>query len=72
VLDGLEIMARRHAGQSVLAFTHGGVLDIAYRAATGKPLDAPRDFTLANAAMNWLDWHDGAWTAGFLGRKRPI
>ena len=62
VLDGLEIMARRHAGQSVLAFTHGGVLDIAYRAATGKPLDAPRDFTLANAAMNWLDWHDGAWT----------
>lgn len=61
VLDGLVAVAGKHAGQSVLAFTHGGVLDVVYRAAMAKPLAAPRDFPLTNAAMNWLDYRDGAW-----------
>lgn len=59
VMEGLELMARRHRGGSVLAFTHGGVLDVVHRAATGKPLEAPRDFDLPNAALNWVE-HDGA------------
>jgi len=45
----------------VLAFTHGGVLDIVYRAATGRALDVPRDFTLPNAAFNWLECGDTGW-----------
>jgi probable phosphoglycerate mutase len=45
----------------VLAFTHGGVLDVAYRAATGRALEAPRDFPLRNAALNWLEHRNGAW-----------
>ncbi|MDO8789383.1 MAG: histidine phosphatase family protein [Sulfuritalea sp.] len=61
VLDGLDEMAARHAGASVLAFTHGGVLDIVHRAATGCPLDAPRDFILPNAAFNWLERDDRGW-----------
>jgi probable phosphoglycerate mutase len=52
---GSSDMAARHVGQSVLAFTHGGVLDMVYRAATGRALDAPRDFMLPNAAFNWLE-----------------
>lgn len=55
VMVGLDDLAARHVGQSVLAFTHGGVLDIVYRAAQGKTLDAPRDFTLPNAAFNWIE-----------------
>ncbi len=61
VMAGLEAIAERHRGQSVLAFTHGGVLDVVYRAATGRALDAPRDFSLPNAAFNWLELGDGGW-----------
>jgi probable phosphoglycerate mutase len=61
VMCGLDALAERHPGQSVLAFTHGGVLDIAYRAATGRALNVPRDFTLPNAALNWLERDDAGW-----------
>ena len=61
VLAGLEIIAARHAGRDVLAFTHGGVLDVVYRAAAGRPLQAPRDFLLPNAAFNWLEHRDQSW-----------
>jgi probable phosphoglycerate mutase len=61
VMAGLELLAARHAGGNVLAFTHGGVLDIAYRAATGRGLEEPRDFPLQNAAVNWLEFCGGNW-----------
>jgi probable phosphoglycerate mutase len=61
VMAGLEGLAARHAGHNVLVFTHGGVLDIAYRAAAGRALEAPRDFLLPNAAFNWLEHCDGDW-----------
>jgi probable phosphoglycerate mutase len=61
VMAGLNELAARHAGQSVLAFTHGGVLDIAHRVATGRALDAPRDFVLPNAALNWLECSGEDW-----------
>jgi probable phosphoglycerate mutase len=61
VMAGLEAMATRHAGQHVLACTHGGVLDVAYRAATGRALHLPRDFGLPNAALNWLERDATGW-----------
>lgn len=61
IAAGLEILAARHAGQSVLIFTHGGVLDVAYRAATGRALEAQRDFKLPNAAFNWLEHGPDGW-----------
>ncbi len=61
VTAGLQGMAERHPGQNVLAFTHGGVLDVVYRAATGRALDAPRDFSLPNAAFNWLEYGEAGW-----------
>jgi probable phosphoglycerate mutase len=61
VMRGLDALAERNSGQNVLAFTHGGVLDIAYRVATGRALDAPRDFTLPNAALNWLERDAAGW-----------
>ena len=61
VMAGLETMAARHAGEHVLAFTHGGVLDVAYRAATGRALHLPRDFGLPNAALNWLERDAAGW-----------
>ncbi len=61
VMAGLDRLATRHAGRSVLAFTHGGVLDAVHRAATGRALEAARDFPLPNAALNWLEHRNGAW-----------
>ena len=61
VTAALDVMAARHAGCKVLVFTHGGVLDVAYRAATGRLLEAPRDFQLPNAAFNWLEHGANGW-----------
>lgn len=57
----LEQIAAAHAGQSVLIVTHGGVLDIVYRLATGLDLAAPREFGIPNAALNWLSCSGGNW-----------
>ena len=64
--EALHDIATRHQGGTVLVVTHGGVLDVAHRLATGKPLETPRDFTIPNAALNWIerdgvDWRLIAW-----------
>ena len=61
VMAGLTEIAACHSGHTVLAFTHGGVLDIVYRVATVRALEAPRDFLLPNAAVNWLEYSDDHW-----------
>jgi 2,3-bisphosphoglycerate-dependent phosphoglycerate mutase len=57
-----DAIAHRHAGEAVAIFTHGGVLDILYRRATGQPLHTPRDFTIPNTGINWIEVADGRWT----------
>lgn len=61
ITGALTEAARAHPGLAVLVVTHGGVLDIAYRLATGKPLSEPRDFTISNATLNWIAFEAGAW-----------
>jgi len=51
----------RHAGQSILVFTHGGVLEMVYRHATARGLSSPRDFEIPNAALNRVEVLPGAW-----------
>ncbi|MDB5801025.1 MAG: Phosphoglycerate mutase [Rhodocyclales bacterium] len=57
----LDSLADSHDGQTILLIAHGGVLDAARRFVTGMPLNAPRDFELGNAALNWLARVDGLW-----------
>ncbi len=52
VLASLADIARAHAGQTVAVVTHGGVLDIVYRAAHGIPWETPRSHLLPNASIN--------------------
>jgi len=54
-------IAARHAGETVLVFTHGGVLEMVHRHALGSGLQAPRDFEIPNAALNWIEAGPGAW-----------
>jgi len=69
VAAAVHEMTRHHAGHTLAAVTHGGVLDILYRKATGKPLHTPRDFNIPNCALNWFrfdgqgsdGWHLEAW-----------
>lgn len=66
ILATLNTIIARHRGQTILIVTHGGVLDIVHRLASNKPLDAPRDFLIPNAAINWLactpqGWQIEAW-----------
>jgi 2,3-bisphosphoglycerate-dependent phosphoglycerate mutase len=50
----LEQLALEHAGETILAVTHGGVLDVIYRMITAMPLTAPRNFGIPNAGVNWI------------------
>lgn len=62
VMDGFTELAARHRGETIVVFTHGGVLDIIYRVATGRGLEEPRDFPIPNAALNWLECQGGDWS----------
>lgn len=54
VLAALHDIAGRHRGQTVAIVTHGGVLDVAYRAARALDWDAPREHQMLNASINRL------------------
>jgi 2,3-bisphosphoglycerate-dependent phosphoglycerate mutase len=68
-VDALAAIAARHRGQHIAIVTHGGVLDVLYRAASRIALDAPRTWQLGNAAINrvlhgergftLVGWNDG-------------
>lgn len=67
-VDCLSEIATQHRGERVLIFTHGGVLEMVRRYATGLNLSAPRDFELPNAALNWIeiegdDWRVAMWAS---------
>ena len=47
-------LARRHAGEQIVLVGHGGMLDMLYRSAMRLPLQEPRSWPLANAAINRL------------------
>ena len=50
----LDELIRRHSGNTFAIVTHAGVLDVIYRRATGRLLNAPRDFTIRNCSLNWF------------------
>lgn len=60
--QAFDAVVRRHAGESVAIFTHGGVLDIIYRQAASMSLIAPRDFGIPNCGINWIEIEAGCWT----------
>lgn len=63
IQDFFCTLAELHRGTNILIVTHGGVLDIAYRLACAQPLALRREFSMPNAALNWIA-HGGS--AGWL------
>ena len=60
-LGFFDELKTRHPGASVLVFTHGGVLEMLYRHATGRGLSTPRDFEIPNAAINRVEHGPQGW-----------
>jgi 2,3-bisphosphoglycerate-dependent phosphoglycerate mutase len=65
-IAAISKLVDEHKGQSILVFTHGGVLDKLYRFITGLPLSAQRDFGIPNAGLNRIEvtlagWQIRAW-----------
>lgn len=56
ILAAAASVAARHPGGRVLVLTHGGALDMLWRAATGQPLEGPRTCSIPNAGINRLRW----------------
>jgi probable phosphoglycerate mutase len=56
VVQCLQQLAVQHSGQHLVIVSHGGVLDVLYRAATGLELQAPRSWELSNASINRVLW----------------
>ena len=56
VLEAAVRVAAQHPGEQIALVGHGGVMDVLYRAATGLDIQAPRTWTLTNAAINRLLW----------------
>ncbi len=67
VVGLIEELLRVHSGSRLLLVTHGGVLDAAYRHATGMPLNAPRNFPIGNTSVNVLRHCSGVWTIDAWG-----
>jgi probable phosphoglycerate mutase len=61
ILDCVARLAGAHRGQTIVIVTHGGVLDVIYRHAHGLPPDAPRDYPIPNAGINWIVAGDAHW-----------
>lgn len=61
VLDCIACLVNDHPGQTIVVVTHGGVLDVVYRRALALPSDAPRDYPIPNAGINWLAINGTQW-----------
>lgn len=57
----LNLIAKKHPGQTVLVVCHGGILDAAFRMAVGLPRRAERRFSLPNASLSRLQHRRGNW-----------
>lgn len=65
IATAFEDLAREYAGQNLLVFAHGGVIDIAWRKAGGHALTVKREGTILNTSINIFDISaDGDWLMG--------
>ena len=61
ILGCIADLVSAHSGQTLVVVTHGGVLDVIYRRVHGLPSDAPRDYPIPNAGLNWVSIAADQW-----------
>ncbi len=60
VLRAVQRVVQAHAGRCIAVFTHGGALDMLWRAAQKLSLHGARVCEIPNTGINRLRWRDGA------------
>lgn len=60
ILGTVSALAAQNMGRQIVIVSHGGTMDVLYRAATGQEIQAPRTWQLGNAAINRLLWSPGS------------
>jgi probable phosphoglycerate mutase len=66
-LAALTELATRHADETILAVTHGGLVSSMFRHVTGIDLSSERRYSLKNAAYNCFVFEDDVWTVDTWG-----
>ena len=66
-VTALKDIASRHLGGNVLVVTHGGVVDRLFRETLCIPYDAPRKYSLYNAALNRFSFCEDSWILRLWG-----
>ena len=61
-VECLADLAARHPGESILLFTHGGVLEMARRFATQASLTTVREFEIPNCGINRMSISGNEWS----------
>ena len=61
VIRAFERIASQAAGSRIAVVAHGGVLGVMYRRAMNIPIEAPRNYTVANASISRFGYERGAW-----------
>lgn len=56
ILAAVDALGRQNTGRQIAVITHGGTLDVLYRAATGLGLQSPRTWQIGNATINRVLW----------------
>ncbi len=73
IVQAFSELAQRYAGKRILAFSHGGVIDMAWRKAAGVSLETPRPAPILNASINQFCIDDqGSWTLMEWGRTTHL
>jgi len=57
----LNDLGEKHAGESIVVVTHGGVVSGLFRHTLSIPFDAPRRFEFVNAGLNVFAYEEGHW-----------
>ena len=52
----LSFLLKQHAGETLVCFTHGGVLDLIYREATDTAIETKRAWDIPNAGVNHISY----------------
>ena len=63
----LNELAPRHAGETIVVVTHGGLVSSLFRHVCGIDFGAERRYSLKNAAYNLFLWRAGRWTVDTWG-----
>jgi probable phosphoglycerate mutase len=67
IVAALTGVADRHAGQTVLVVTHGGVLGVVHRWIHGEPIASAHKIAIPNVAINRIARDNDAWRIAVWG-----